>query len=322
MPFINIGMNQPRSSSNPRSPSGTNFIVRWDGYVKVPVSGTYNLSTTSDDGSELYIGLGSADERDIVPNNFSQSPTQVIGTTDLLAGYHRITIFYGQGGGGGSMTAGIAPATQNLKNIDSSLYVLAPQSAPIAVIGALSNWFVKPATVVFDGSASGPNADTYSWDFGDGSSGSGATPTHIYANSGTYTVTLVVTDGSGQSSAQATATVKVIGATIDGKFNARMAEFKYTLDLPVGVDVTLPIHFTFGGFSEAFLLKNKRARALNATAVVNGKVLTFTVKTTAATLFGIPVPTSGTKAVNVTLNGSQYVETITFSTRGHNTTFK
>jgi len=29
--------------------------VRWEGYLKVPVTGTYKFTTISDDGNEFYI---------------------------------------------------------------------------------------------------------------------------------------------------------------------------------------------------------------------------------------------------------------------------
>ncbi len=32
-----------------------NFSVRWEGYLKVPVTGTYKFTTISDDGNEFYI---------------------------------------------------------------------------------------------------------------------------------------------------------------------------------------------------------------------------------------------------------------------------
>ena len=65
-------------------------------------------------------------------------------------------------------------------------------------------------TFNFDASAS-TNADTYSWDFGDGSAaGSGVTTPHTYAANGTYTVVLTVTDTTGcLSTSYDTATVTV-----------------------------------------------------------------------------------------------------------------
>jgi PKD repeat protein len=51
-----------------------------------------------------------------------------------------------------------------------------------------------PLTVTFDGSASSP-ADSYDWDFGDGTTGSGLSVSHVYTTPGSYQPTLTVTSG-------------------------------------------------------------------------------------------------------------------------------
>jgi N-acetylmuramoyl-L-alanine amidase len=51
-----------------------------------------------------------------------------------------------------------------------------------------------PLTVVFDASSSSA-ADSYQWDFGDGTAGSGVTVSHEYASPGSYSATLTVTSG-------------------------------------------------------------------------------------------------------------------------------
>jgi len=53
------------------------------------------------------------------------------------------------------------------------------------------------ATTVFTNTSS--NANTYHWDFGDGSTSNQENPTHIYANDGTYTVTLTASNSCGTS---------------------------------------------------------------------------------------------------------------------------
>jgi chitodextrinase len=61
-------------------------------------------------------------------------------------------------------------------------------------------------SITFDGSGShvtcggffaGCVAETYNWDFGDGTTGSGAIVNHAYARAGTYTVTLRACDCDG-----------------------------------------------------------------------------------------------------------------------------
>lgn len=68
--------------------------------------------------------------------------------------------------------------------------------APSAAFSATSNQLIAS----FDASASndpdnGPQALSYTWDFGDGSNGNGVSPSHTYTANGTYTVTLTVSDG-------------------------------------------------------------------------------------------------------------------------------
>ncbi len=56
------------------------------------------------------------------------------------------------------------------------------------------------------------NADTYSWDFGDGATSTESSPSHVYAAPGTYLVTLVATNICGSSILQQWVTVMASGA--------------------------------------------------------------------------------------------------------------
>lgn len=51
------------------------------------------------------------------------------------------------------------------------------------------------------------NADTYSWDFGDGESSTEQSPVHTYAQSGSYTATITVTGDGGDASASTSVTI-------------------------------------------------------------------------------------------------------------------
>ena len=72
-----------------------NFSVVWSGYVEAPVTGTYTIFGTTDDGMQILIG-GVA----VVDAFFFQAPTEHSGTIDLVAGRrYPIKIRYFEGGG-------------------------------------------------------------------------------------------------------------------------------------------------------------------------------------------------------------------------------
>ena len=51
------------------------------------------------------------------------------------------------------------------------------------------------------------NADTYSWDFGDGETSTEQNPVHVYAQSGSYTATITVTGEGGDATASTDVTI-------------------------------------------------------------------------------------------------------------------
>jgi hypothetical protein len=66
-----------------------------EGLVKAPVNDVYTFTTTSDDGSKLYI-----DGRLVVDNDFQHAPERKSGQIGLKAGYHNIRLEYFEAGGG------------------------------------------------------------------------------------------------------------------------------------------------------------------------------------------------------------------------------
>ena len=74
-----------------------NFSVIWTGYIEAPVTGTYTIFGTTDDGMQITV-----DGVSILPDaawNY-QPPTEYSGTVDLVAGQrYAIRIRYFQGGG-------------------------------------------------------------------------------------------------------------------------------------------------------------------------------------------------------------------------------
>ncbi|WP_310393909.1 PA14 domain-containing protein [Hymenobacter sp.] len=66
-----------------------NFGFRYTGYVTVPTDGIYTFSTTSDDGSQLFIGTTL-----VADNDGLHSAAEKAGTIALKAGTHALTVTY------------------------------------------------------------------------------------------------------------------------------------------------------------------------------------------------------------------------------------
>jgi autotransporter-associated beta strand protein len=81
-----------------------NIQARWSGKFFAPVSGVYGLSTTSDDGSAIFI-----DGASVVYNNAYQGMTNRGGTVYLTAGFHDIVMGFYEGGGGAGIQAFVTP---------------------------------------------------------------------------------------------------------------------------------------------------------------------------------------------------------------------
>jgi len=61
------------------------------------------------------------------------------------------------------------------------------------------------------------DADSYSWDFGDGNTSTASDPTHTYTTKGSYVVTLTAKNGGGTNTFEAV--VEIISIIIDGDFS-------------------------------------------------------------------------------------------------------
>ncbi|UOQ73010.1 PQQ-dependent sugar dehydrogenase [Hymenobacter cellulosilyticus] len=66
-----------------------NFAFRYTGYVRVPADGVYTFYTTSDDGSQLFIG-----NQLVVNNDGLHGAAEKSGTIGLRAGVHAITVTF------------------------------------------------------------------------------------------------------------------------------------------------------------------------------------------------------------------------------------
>jgi alpha-N-arabinofuranosidase len=79
----------------PEKNSGTNFGVKYNGYIKLPKDGIYTFYLNSDDGSVLLI-----DDKPIINNDGLHAPVENSGISVVKAGYHKIEVSFFQQGGG------------------------------------------------------------------------------------------------------------------------------------------------------------------------------------------------------------------------------
>jgi uncharacterized protein (DUF362 family) len=94
------------------------FAFRFTGYVEVPDTGTYTFYTTSDDGSQLFIG-----DTMVVDNDGLHAPRERSGDTDLQAGKHSVTVTMFEKGGGEVLEVRYAgPGLSKTVIPDSALY--------------------------------------------------------------------------------------------------------------------------------------------------------------------------------------------------------
>lgn len=104
------------------SPTTTDFAFKFQGFINIPTTGSYTFYTTSDDGSDLYIG-GLDSAHLVVKNDFLQGATQRSGTISLTKGKYPFYVTYFQQGGAYVLTAaykGPGIAQQNIP--DSAFY--------------------------------------------------------------------------------------------------------------------------------------------------------------------------------------------------------
>jgi len=111
------------------------FALRFTGLLQVPTSGRYTFSTTSDDGSRLYVG-----GRQVVQNDGPHGMVKKSGSVELPAGMHPILVTYcDQGGGDGLVVEWSGPGFREQKIPAERLYVSGGESIHDLAIRALSS---------------------------------------------------------------------------------------------------------------------------------------------------------------------------------------
>ncbi|MHA4808119.1 fibronectin type III domain-containing protein [Flavitalea flava] len=104
------------------SPTTTNFAFKFQGSISIPATGNYTFYTTSDDGSNLYVG-GFDSAHLVVGNDFLQGPTERSGTVNLTKGTYAYFVTYFQSGGGYSLTTSYQGPTFGKKAIPDSALI-------------------------------------------------------------------------------------------------------------------------------------------------------------------------------------------------------
>ena len=114
-----------------------NYAFLWEGYIRIPSTGNYVFSTTSDDGSKLYLAPYNGTATALVNNDGLHGSKYAEGAIDnLAAGVYPITITFFQQGGGANMSVSWRKTGQNgwsMSPIPDSAFV-EPPSAPVGTV--------------------------------------------------------------------------------------------------------------------------------------------------------------------------------------------
>ena len=124
-----------------------NFGFLWEGFINIPVTGSYTFETNSDDGSKLYLGAYDFNATALVNNDGLHGPQSATGTINLTAGVYPISMVFFEAGGGETMdvywqsaAAGISrqlipnSAFTDAISIPPSSYTIAPSAVTVNAI--------------------------------------------------------------------------------------------------------------------------------------------------------------------------------------------
>ena len=148
--------------------STVNFYLTFAGVINIPTTGSYTFSTTSDDGSNLYID-GTDSAHLIVQNDQPHGDQTHSGTVSLTAGVHTIYVPYFQAGGGFDVTAriqgpGIAneviPSSMLGQNYSNATTQVLP-TVPAAPTGFVSEGASTTSTVTMHWTDNATNEANY-----------------------------------------------------------------------------------------------------------------------------------------------------------------
>ncbi|HPM30646.1 MAG TPA: FAD-dependent oxidoreductase [Chryseolinea sp.] len=105
-----------------------NFAFKFKGFIDVPADGTYTFYTTSDDGSQLFIG-----DTMVVNNDGLHGAIEQSGVASLKRGKHSITVTYFERNGGESIIVNYEGPGVLKQNIPRSAYFRTSTVVPATI---------------------------------------------------------------------------------------------------------------------------------------------------------------------------------------------
>jgi hypothetical protein len=142
--------------------SDQQFGFDFNGYVNIPTSGPITFSTTSADGSDLYV-----DGTLVVSNDGVHSSATESGTIGLQAGLHAIEVQYFQNSNGPQLQVDFSGAGFGETVIpDSSLFGIQPASVDVSTYGAVGNGTTNDSASIQAAIDAAPDYSTLVFDSG------------------------------------------------------------------------------------------------------------------------------------------------------------
>jgi len=157
------------------------------------------------------------------------------------------------------------------------LLVTSCEDAPVPT--AIFSTTIDGMDVTFTNSST--DADTYSWDFGDGSSSTEMNPVHSYAENDDYSVSLTATGEGGEDMMTQTVTIDVsafIGTwMVDSSYQVATAYGNFTTGTAVSGAFSAPYAiFIFSGVTDAAATSCTLELVDDGSVLVNGAASTTT----------------------------------------------
>jgi|GEM_PF-1993079 len=193
------------------------FGFSYTGYVNVPTDGSYTFYTSSDDGSQLYIGSTL-----VVNNDGLHGVREASASIGLKAGKHAIKVVFFEQGGGQVLSVSYAGPSITKQVIPASAYYRVATTPPLNLVPTISLTapgnnasFTAPANLTISANASDADGSVAKVDFYNGSTliFSDATAPYTYSWSGvaagSYTLFAKATDNLGASTTTVSITVIV-----------------------------------------------------------------------------------------------------------------